>query len=153
MAKNLINGENIIVEENLDNINLNLSSTYTNTLNTRLANIDANIESKTSYSTTETVVGRWINGKPVYRKVFTGIATGTTTTLDRSLTPSVITLVNCGGNVFQTSNTRHMVFSGYINGNWYSGIYCAEDGLQLMLSSELARGQYNVFVEYTKTTD
>jgi hypothetical protein len=149
MAKNLVNGTNIIIEENGDNISMNLSSTYNTNLHQEISD---SFKENNIYSTDETIIGTWI-GKPIYRKVFTGIATGTTTMLDSSLTPSVITLVNCGGNVFQTSNTRHMVFSGYINANWYSGIYCAEGGLQLMLSSELAGGQYNVFIEYTKATD
>lgn len=36
MAKNLVNGTNIIIEENGDNINMNLSSTYSATLTTQI---------------------------------------------------------------------------------------------------------------------
>ena len=43
MAKNLVNGTNIVIEENGDNINLNLSSSYLSTLETRLLGIETNI--------------------------------------------------------------------------------------------------------------
>lgn len=43
MAKNLVNGTNIVVEENSDNINLNLTSTYSTALETRLSNIETNV--------------------------------------------------------------------------------------------------------------
>ena len=36
MAKNLVNGTNIIIEENGDNINMNLSSTYNTNLSTQI---------------------------------------------------------------------------------------------------------------------
>ena len=35
--------------------------------------VDEAVEENNSYSTTETVVGRWIDGKPIYRKVFTDV--------------------------------------------------------------------------------
>lgn len=69
MAKNLVNGTNIIIEENGDNINMNLSSDYSNSLNNQLTNINNSIITKTTYSTDETVIGKWIDGKPIYRKV------------------------------------------------------------------------------------
>lgn len=68
MAKNLVNGTNIIIEESGDNINMNLSSDYSNSLNNQLTNINNSITTKSTYSTIETVVGTWM-GKPLYRKV------------------------------------------------------------------------------------
>lgn len=43
MAKNLVNGTNVVIEENGDNINMNLSSSYLSTLETRLLGIETNI--------------------------------------------------------------------------------------------------------------
>lgn len=43
MAKNLVNGTNIVIEESGDNINMNLSSSYLSTLETRLLGIETNI--------------------------------------------------------------------------------------------------------------
>ena len=67
MAKNLVDGTNIIIEENADNINLNLSSTYNNAL---LQTIQTQIINNNVYESNETVIGTWTNGKPIYRKVF-----------------------------------------------------------------------------------
>lgn len=67
MAKNLVDGTNIIIEENADNINLNLSSTYNNAM---LQTIQTQIINNNVYESNETVIGTWTNGKPIYRKVF-----------------------------------------------------------------------------------
>ena len=44
------------------------------------------------YSTTETKIGTWINGKPIYRKVFTGLNYGST---ENSWTNTGATISNC----------------------------------------------------------
>ena len=54
MAKNLVDGTNIVIEEDADNISLELSSTYTNNLQQI---IDNSFHENNIYSTTETVVG------------------------------------------------------------------------------------------------
>lgn len=43
MAKNLVNGTNIVIEESGDNINMNLSPGYLNSLNNQLTNINNRI--------------------------------------------------------------------------------------------------------------
>lgn len=45
---------------------MNLSSTYTNNLNQDMAD---SFKNNNVYSTTETVIGKWIDNKPIYRKV------------------------------------------------------------------------------------
>ena len=54
MAKNLINGDNIIIEEDNDNIKMNLSDSYTSSLTQSIANSykSNNIFSTRSWSTT-----------------------------------------------------------------------------------------------------
>ena len=37
-----------------------------------MAKVDEAVEEANEYSTTETVVGKWLDGKPIYRKVLTG---------------------------------------------------------------------------------
>ena len=66
MAKNLVNGTNIIIEESGDNINMNLSSTYNTNLQQK---INGSFKENNTYSTEEQVIGTWIDGKPIYRKV------------------------------------------------------------------------------------
>lgn len=73
MARNLVNGTNIIVEESGDNINMNLSSTYNTNLQQE---INDSFIRNNIYSTTETVVGTWIDGKSIYRRVISLTPTG-----------------------------------------------------------------------------
>lgn len=65
MAKNLVNGTNVVIEENGDNISMNLSSAYNTNLQQE---INDSFKENNIYSTTETVVGTRM-GKPLYRKV------------------------------------------------------------------------------------
>lgn len=66
MAKNLVNGTNVVIEENGDNINMNLSPAYNTNLQQK---INDSFKENNTYSTDETIIGTWINGKPIYRKV------------------------------------------------------------------------------------
>lgn len=59
------------------------------------------------YSTEEIVVGKWIDGRPVYRKVYTHEVTETTDsqpiTLDESIHPDNARLINCYGYLYTVS--------------------------------------------------
>lgn len=67
MTKNLVNGSNIVVEEIGDEINLNLSSTYENSLQQTINN---SFKTNNIYSRTETIIGQWIDGRPIYRRCY-----------------------------------------------------------------------------------
>ena len=64
-----------------------------------------------------------------------------------------IVFTNCGGSISQTNGTRRMNIGGYVNSNWNNGLYLAEQGIILYVSSELTQGNFELFIEYTKTTD
>lgn len=49
--------------------NMNEIKTVVNNNDDEMITINTNLTNATTYSTTETVVGTWINGKPIYRKV------------------------------------------------------------------------------------
>jgi hypothetical protein len=65
MAKNLVDGENIVVEADGDDISLNISTTFNNNMN---ENIIQKIIETNSYSASEQVIGTWL-GENLYRKV------------------------------------------------------------------------------------
>ena len=67
MAKNLVNGTNIVIEESGDNISMDLSSSYNTNLQQE---INDSFKENNIYSTDETIIGIWMN-KPLYRKVIT----------------------------------------------------------------------------------
>lgn len=54
--------------ENLNQIQTNAENSI-NTVQSNLNTTNQNIENLTTYSTEEKVVGTWIDGKPIYRKV------------------------------------------------------------------------------------
>ena len=107
-----------------------------------------------TYSTEETKVGTWIDGKPLYRKVLTG------------------TLPNTGEVIFSIQNAKIIDYEGFIQDKWGTWLkindtFLAEQGYEIFsyLNSnrnELSincgsfyttSSQYEITVEYTKTID
>lgn len=97
-----------------------------------------------NYSTDEQIVGKWIDGKPLYRKVISHTITGNTqehephniSNIERAISIEY-SLKNQYG-VFQTSDKT-------ININM--------DTSQISIDSDWATGLIYIIVEYTKTTD
>ena len=108
-----------------------------------------------TYSTDETRVGTWIDGKPLYRKVLTGTFP-----------------VGAGSNAFTLSNASIKNVDGIVHsrwGSWYklNSEYKAESGYEVYIAINNARNgftvncgsfyttssEYEIIVEYTKTTD
>lgn len=107
------------------------------------------------YSTEEVRIGTWIDGKPLYRKVFTG-QTGATN--------SMAGIANLSGNnadvitslcsfVLDGFNRSYMVPCTTENGYIYA-VEVARKNVNIVTSiSELAGRQCTLTCEYTKTTD
>lgn len=149
MAKNLVNGTNIIVEENGDNINMNLSPDYLNSLNNQLTNINNSITTKTTYSTNETRVGTWIDNKPIYRKVVTGnLSSGS---IAHGLTN--VTFVNSYGHFISGSGAFMPLPSLRIGAPDYSCGYYVNATNIIFDKAASASGTVYVTLEYTKNTD
>lgn len=104
------------------------------------------VEEKNSYSTTEMLTGgKWIDGKPIYRKVFTGLnyggGTANTYTNTGATVSNVDTLISVrGGN---STNKVCVQFLGYV----MSG-----DNIQYWTNVTWANLNF-LIAEYTKTTD
>lgn len=156
MAKNLVNGTNIVVEENGDNINMNLSSTYTSSLNNQITSLNNEIDTKTTYSATETVIGTWL-GKPIYRKVIQYNKTSNGQ-VDLSLSSYGITNVEniwLNQNSFiKTNDNEYKAVNTYESDSYFT--FCtfrSANSFRLSSNSGYARGLWNLIIEYTKTTD
>ena len=112
------------------------------TINTKLTNA-------TTYSTTETVVGTWADGKPIYRKIyeFSNISPSDTKYTALGI-DNLYRIVNWSGSVETNGTARSCFVSGivpfvhYQNGN----IYVANTGSETINS-------ISVIIEYTKTRD
>lgn len=110
------------------------------------------LDKMSNYSTDEQVIGTWIDGKPIYRKCYTGTASSTGgTLLDNDLNINTIIIVGYGGSIYQTNDEYAMSIGGYLNENWKSCVYLTSD-LEIRHATNL-KGHYYVWVEYIKITD
>ena len=107
------------------------------------------------YSTTEKIVGKWINGKPIYRTV---LNIGTVTSQKSFITHNIANLgklVNLYGTFNRNDNAQQTIPGNYTN--WETYLY---DVTSEYLSIYFSNNQWNrnpydivVVLEYTKTTD
>lgn len=111
------------------------------------------------YSTDETVVGTWIDGKPIYRRVVKveNPKLHIATPLNVSNADTLVNAVICANRINQRPNT-YQIYPFYTNGDYYTPYVAVEDN-KLILVNEATGSQYStitkaiVTVEYTKTTD
>jgi hypothetical protein len=117
-----------------------------------------NLTGQEIYSTGETVIGTWINGKPLYRKVFTA----------NSLANNGVLIIN--HNIQNLEKVTKISYSWYDtqDSKWYEGIrwdsataYIKADGVRstsVLISCigtnwSTRTQDVSVVLEYTKTTD
>ena len=110
-----------------------------------------------SYSTEETLTGKtWIDGKPIYRKVYTELAIKNTNTIVDTLTDidkllSARGLITSYTSSSQTTPAYYITTDGSANGSWF---------IQIDTSKQLRANSLHdtlritdIIIEYTKTTD
>ena len=98
------------------------------------------------YSTTEIRIGTWTNGKPLYRKVFTGTTVDGDLSIDMS-SLNIAILTNCYGRSGASGTFRPLNFyyAGYsLNTRYASGT------MYLFASTPYAGESFEMVVEYTK---
>ena len=106
------------------------------------------------YSTTEQVVGRWVDGKPIYQKTFIGTTSATTSSDSVAGTiANLDTLVNSNGTIFLVGtwgvNQHSLPYNNVIE-------YYIDTSNQVIIhkQNEIANTKkYMVTIQYTKTTD
>lgn len=114
---------------------------------------NADLKDMNVYSTEEKIVGTWIDGKPIYRKVIVstfGLPSGGRKTL---------TLSNFGVNNVETPISSTMISSdgGYLgvrDVNILTSFKTTD--LDIVITSSgysLGSGEQKIILEYTKTTD
>lgn len=101
-----------------------------------------------SYSTEETLTGKtWIDGKPIYRKVWTGlsigVASGSWQNLSLTDIPSIDTLVK--GLAIRSVTGDKFVYN-YVSFRWTNSILSYK-------STNAESAMTDIIIEYTKTTD
>ncbi|MDD3369393.1 MAG: hypothetical protein PHP50_11015 [Lachnospiraceae bacterium] len=115
--------------------------------------LNSSLNKKTTYLTEENIVGTWIDGKPLYRRVFTG-----TVGVDNVIgtISNIATVTNLHGminynNTWCTIPTNNgdsdAIVIIFVNTAGGVQLYCKTT------SSAYYNHPCNVTVEYTKTTD
>lgn len=117
--------------------------------------LDNYLKSMDKYSTTEVKTNKvWIDGKPIYRKVFntTTPSTAGSQALIVPLSNNIDNVVNLDGMLTQ-SLARFPLNAWYSSTYYIATYYNPDDGIMCLVGSSLASRTCVVIVEYTKTTD
>lgn len=107
----------------------------------------------TSYSTDEQVIGTWVDGKPLYRKVWTGVAYNADGTLANNIDigSDIATVTKLERVRYLESNGVKYQYSGPDRGE----VYVDGPSIKGKINSggNMVAGTYTIILEYTKTTD
>lgn len=114
-----------------------------------------------SYSTEEQVIGQWIDGKPIYRKVFKlkSPSTANTDTVIHTFDFTIDTLIHYSGNLVQNQSAtynRDMPINYYYTADYNIASYVKKDDntIHMKISkTDYANYDVNVVLEYTKVSD
>lgn len=166
---NLVAGDNITLEQDGSDLIItgeagSASGTWVGTTEPTDENINLWInpdevtntqQQEELYSTSEIIIGRWIDGKPIYRKAFekTNLTTGENTfSIGISNVQSVINL-QC--NVYRSNGYWHpLTFANSSNLNVVMSVVYLEGNISINIGSGITNASKCVgYIEYTKTTD
>ena len=103
------------------------------------------------YSTTEQVVGEWIDGKPLYRVVLSGNISSTTGTYvpTNTYNAATVDVISCTGKLVNDQN-QYMQLGCYLNSSNYSGWFMSASAMTIFFPSAYNNGAYTIVIEYTK---
>lgn len=104
------------------------------------------------YSTNETVIGKWIDGKPLYRKVVQGKITSSTQSLF-VVNENVETMVYLYG--YDIAGNYNWSFNYAQGTSTYKSIFYNKgtDTVEFRSNTNSSGETFTVIMEYTKTTD
>lgn len=106
--------------------------------------------SKSDYSTTEKVVGTWIDGKPLYEQTFTHTCASNREVITLN---STYIIKKADGGVFSSSEKDFIPFGYLVNSNDFVRFYTADYYFVIENGYYSSRPKAIVTIRYTKTTD
>lgn len=106
-----------------------------------------------TYSTAEQIIGKWIDGKPIYRKVVTG--TTTSNANSTNLLTNIDTLINYSGSVFKEGYwiTLNSAFGTGGTQDIRTILNTSNNTAILQVGTTYYNCNYKIILEYTKTTN
>lgn len=114
------------------------------------------VDTKFTYSTTEQAIGTWIDGKPLYRRVFSGTTdSGQNTYLDIVSSSDEFNLVSVSGNINRTDGYNICFPYGSSPTDYAIAFKQTVDVYKLRINTSANHSScaYNIIVEYTKASD
>lgn len=137
------------VKTNWINNTTPINATNLNKIENELEALDKDI----NYSTTEQVIGTWIDGKPIYRKVITGNAPSTDWTDFAQLSSlNIDTCINIKGNLYQDNNWN-IPINTYESNDYYILVSWNRTYISYKKNGWTSNPTLILIIEYTKTTD
>lgn len=143
--------------QNLPNTSTPINAANLNQIQT---NVETAIHQENAiYSTTETKIGLWIDGKPIYRQIFQG--NSPTVQSAHSNFETMSKQVGTISNLKKVINVQEHIISsaggvwtGFLTKTVFSGTQISSTGVVTLFMSEMTdQTTYLVSVDYTKTTD
>lgn len=122
------------------------SCDYINSLDEKILDI---------YSTSEQIVGKDENGKNVYKRTFSGTTSDTSnsTTITTDYSGKTIVVKSAYGSIYNPTFGGGVTVGGYVNENFYCGLYLHESELQLYYGNACKNFNYNITIEFTKVSE
>ena len=148
-----------VVNENDDNVGdlTQLNTTNKDNLVGAINEVNTNDIRKSTYSTTEQVVGKWLDNKPIYRKVINATKISGSTLLIPITNFNIDTIFFDRTHSYIVTTSTIVYPFPYNYGNTpdtYTA--CERDGNNIKINSSegaYSNGQITLVIEYTKTTD
>lgn len=111
------------------------------------------VAKKNVYSTDETIIGTWINNKPIYRKVVTYVGNDSEKTISTGIS-NMDVCVNAYGVAKMSGDSIYLPMNFYNNGGWNS-FHITNNGetITYQRGSSYETIDMHFVIEYTKTTD
>lgn len=115
------------------------------------------IDDPNEYSTEEKIIGKWIDGKPIYRKVidFGSLPNNTAKTVSHGIT-NLDKVILISGYCSAPNSTSFfpipLQYKG-VDSNYNVEINVTTDYVRMSSSSDRSNYSATVILEYTKTTD
>ena len=123
-----------------------------NGTNAKWENANESGGSSHAYSTTEKVIGTWM-GKPLYEKTYSDVTPNANSVGISDIDSTKIVHIAFGRLYFQNSAIQLGAYlNASYNSGWYQDFYSG-GALILFYSNDYKNGNYEVTVQYTKTTD
>jgi len=141
----------IIKGEGYRNKKLDVIIEYTKTTDSSVGVING-IRNGDNYSTTEQVIGTWIDGKPLYRRIGTFSISGdhtSDTTMAHNI-PDILEITNFSIGKL-TSGGGYTVTPYYLDNTWYFN--ASVSPTSITYRNKGMTGSFRYIFEYTKTTD